>query len=73
MENIRYTFGDIESGMGFIAEGLSLSERDTDLMELLLNAIYDRSESADITLDEVISNHYSGTPAEVRSWWTNWS
>lgn len=45
-----------------------LSDRDYDLINLVVNAALSALDNPSITLDDVIVNNYSVQPAEVRSW-----
>ncbi|MFJ7205594.1 hypothetical protein ACIQWR_18905 [Streptomyces sp. NPDC098789] len=48
------------------------SERDQDLMNMVVNAVLHILENPNASLDEVIRENYEEEPEEVRSWWSGW-
>lgn len=73
MVHIRGDFeASLERGADLVKDGLSLGERDTDLIDLVLNAVRDDLDKPGVTLDEVIANH-GDDPAEFRTHWDSWS
>ena len=64
----------IASGAALVSDDLGLSERDADLLLLVLYAVMARLDDKDIDLDTVIRENYPDTtPAQVRGWWTSWT
>ncbi|MEU2366190.1 hypothetical protein ABZ616_36520 [Streptomyces noursei] len=61
----------VNNGVDLVNDELG-SERDTDLMNIVVNAVMTLLENPHYTLDEVIQECYDEDPEEVRSWWTGW-
>ncbi|MEU9795040.1 hypothetical protein AB0E27_31360 [Streptomyces sparsogenes] len=59
----------LNSGADLVSIGLDLGDRDTDLINLIVNAQAHVLDKPDADLDEVIGTNYSESPEEVRSWW----
>ncbi|MGW2864316.1 hypothetical protein [Streptomyces sp. NPDC001205] len=62
----------VNNGADLVGDELG-SERDTDLLNMVVNAVLTLLENPHYTLDEVITECYDEDPEEVRSWWTGWS
>ncbi|WP_327377648.1 hypothetical protein OG393_29090 [Streptomyces sp. NBC_01216] len=62
----------VNNGVDLVADELAGSERDADLMNMVVNAAMTLLENPHYTLDEVIQECYDEDPEEVRSWWSGW-
>ncbi|MFJ7901870.1 hypothetical protein ACIQ6V_15500 [Streptomyces sp. NPDC096198] len=62
----------VNNGADLVGDELG-SERDTDLLNMVVNAVLTLLDNPHYTLDEVITECYDEDPEEVRSWWTGWS
>ncbi|MGK5627023.1 hypothetical protein [Streptomyces sp. URMC 123] len=62
----------VNSGVDLVADELAKSERDTDLMNMVVNAVMTLLDNPHYTLDEVIQECYDEDPEEVRAWWAGW-
>ncbi|WP_158754255.1 hypothetical protein [Streptomyces sp. NRRL F-2580] len=62
----------VNAGVDLVAEELAGSERDQDLMNMVVNAVLHVLENPNASLDEVIRENYEEEPEEVRSWWSGW-
>ncbi|MFD9563365.1 hypothetical protein [Streptomyces sp. NPDC059994] len=62
----------VNAGVDLVAEELAGSERDQDLMNMVVNAVMHILENPNTSLDEVIRENYEEDPEEVRSWWSGW-
>ncbi|MEV8022470.1 hypothetical protein AB0O76_40495 [Streptomyces sp. NPDC086554] len=62
----------VNNGADLVADELTGSERDTDLMNMVVNAVMTLLDNPHYTLDEVITECYDEDPEEVRSWWSGW-
>lgn len=60
----------VNEGADLVIEGLELDERDTDLVNLVVNAVMARLDAGNgaLDLDDVIRESYDEDPAEVRGW-----
>lgn len=63
----------VNAGADLVTSDIGDGERDTDLVNLVVNAIMTVLDSPDVSLDDVIESNYSVSPEEVRSWWSGWS
>ena len=54
-------------------DGLQVGERETDLINLVVNAAMTLLDKPGTTLDQVMDSNYEGGAARVRSWWGSWS
>ncbi|MEU1071580.1 MULTISPECIES: hypothetical protein [unclassified Streptomyces] len=61
----------VNNGVDLVLDELG-SERDTDLMNMVVNSVMTLLENPHYTLDEVITECYDEEPEEVRSWWSGW-
>ncbi|MEH6373672.1 hypothetical protein V7793_04830 [Streptomyces sp. KLMMK] len=62
----------VNNGVDLVVDELTGSERDSDLMNMVVNAVMTLLENPHYTLDEVITECYDEDPEEVRSWWSGW-
>ena len=66
----------VSDAVSLVEAGLTLGERDTDLLNLAANAARTLLGAADpdaVTLDQVLDDNYDGGAATVRGWWNGWS
>ncbi|KPC89288.1 hypothetical protein [Streptomyces sp. STCH 565 A] len=67
LDDIRFA---VNQGADLVQEGLDLGDRDSDLINLVVNAIVTVAEDPDVDgLDTVIETQYGESPEEVRGWW----
>ncbi|KAA9159442.1 hypothetical protein FPZ12_020280 [Amycolatopsis acidicola] len=62
----------INDGADLVINELTTSDRDHDLINLVVNAALTRLDSPAADLDQVITACYDSDPADVRSWWGDW-
>jgi hypothetical protein len=60
----------VNAGADLVVDGLGVGEAESDLVNLVVNAIVAVLESPGISLDDVIRQNYETDPAEVRGWWS---
>ena len=61
------------AGADLVRDGLDIGDRDTDLINLVVNAALTMLDEPGISdLDDVIRRCYETEPAEVRGWWNGW-
>jgi hypothetical protein len=63
----------VNAGADLVRDGTPAGERETDLINLVVNAALTLLDQPGLTLDEVMDASYDGGAAEVRSWWGGWS
>ena len=60
----------INAGADTIRDALDLGERDTDLVNLVVNAAVTSLEQPGSTFDDIVNANYTDdTPDDVRGWW----
>ncbi|MFD9593070.1 hypothetical protein ACFWA9_09970 [Kitasatospora sp. NPDC059973] len=62
----------VNGAADLILDALDLGERDSDLINLVVNATGAMIDNPDVTFDEMVIEQYSETPDELRGWW-DWS
>ncbi|MFE3579316.1 hypothetical protein [Streptomyces vinaceus] len=62
----------VNAGVDLVADELTGSERDQDLMNMVVNAVMHILENPNASLDDVIRENYEEEPEGVRSWWSGW-
>jgi hypothetical protein len=62
----------VNAGADLVRDDLPAGERDTDLINLVVNAALTLLDNPGLSLDQVMDGSYDGGAAEVRSWW-DWS
>ena len=61
------------AGADLVRDGLDIGDRDTDLINLVVNATLTMLDEPGVSdLDDVIRRCYETEPAEVRGWWNGW-
>ncbi|MFE0024111.1 hypothetical protein [Amycolatopsis sp. NPDC059021] len=63
----------VNDGADLVTDDLPTSERDDDLINLVVNAALTRLDTPGADLDQVIIECYDTEPSEVRAWWSDWS
>lgn len=51
---------------------LNLSDRDGDLLNLMVNAVATLLDGQAADFDAVVTTNYSAPPHEVCEWWSSW-
>lgn len=59
----------VNNGADAVKDALDLGERDTDLINLVVNAAITCLDNLDADFDQVVTANYEATPSEVRDWW----
>ncbi|AIG81312.1 Hypothetical protein AJAP_42725 (plasmid) [Amycolatopsis japonica] len=59
----------VHGGRDLVDEELTLTDRDSDLLDLVVNAILTRLDDPKVDFDGVVEECYEATPKTVRSWW----
>lgn len=59
----------VNTGADAITAALDLSDRDTDVVNLIVNAIITCIDHPDANFDDIVTTNYSETPDQVRAWW----
>lgn len=67
----RFVRDTVNAGADLVIDWLSLSDRDNDLINLVVNASVYVAERGDATMEDVIRTNYDEDPDDVRAWW-NW-
>lgn len=74
---MTYTTDQISEATGEAADlvkaELRLGERDSDLIDLVVNTVRTRLDRPNADFAEVVAQHYRESADEIRGWWTNWS
>ncbi|MFE5567037.1 hypothetical protein ACFQ68_18775 [Amycolatopsis japonica] len=63
----------VNDGADLVIDEVTTSDRDDDLINLVVNAALTRLDNPNADLDQVITECYDTAPSEVRSWWSDWS
>lgn len=63
----------VHRGADRVIEELQLGERDIDLINLVRAAISTTLVQPEAPLDDAITEHFSHSAQEVRSWWSDWT
>jgi hypothetical protein len=63
----------VNAGADLVRDGLPTGDRDSDLLNLVVNAALTLLDEPGLDLDEVIRRCYEVEPAVVRGWWGGWS
>jgi hypothetical protein len=67
----RFTRADVavvvNAGVDMVVDELSQRERDTDLLNLVVNTVLTRLDNPEASLDDVIEKNYDGE--DPRTWW----
>lgn len=61
------------AGADLVIDALDLGDRDTDLINLVVNAACHVSEQPEASFDAMVRAKYDTDPNEVRDWWDEWS
>lgn len=74
---MTYTTDQVSQATGEAADlvkaELGLGDRDSDLIDLVINAVRTRLDRPNADFAEIVAQHYSESADEIREWWTNWS
>ncbi|PRH79382.1 hypothetical protein C6N75_09875 [Streptomyces solincola] len=72
-QSTQHSYDDVVSALNDAADGirdgLDLSDRDSDLINLMVNVAAATLKQPGISLDEAIRKEYELDPEEVRGWW----
>jgi hypothetical protein len=59
----------VNAGADVVKDALDVGERDTDLINLVVNAALVCLKQPEADFDDVVKANYTETPDEVRGWW----
>ncbi|OZM70738.1 hypothetical protein CFN78_24040 [Amycolatopsis antarctica] len=63
----------VNDGADLVIDEVTTSDRDDDLINLVVNAALTRLNNPTADLEQVVTECYDTGPSDVRSWWSNWS
>jgi hypothetical protein len=60
----------VNDGRDLVYDALVLGDRDSDLLNLVVNAALSLLDNPDMDFEAVVISCYDATPEEVREWWS---